>query len=96
VKKFLSIFIAFIITFIPFCIPASAGEIAEVIEEISYHGGAYIFIEREHAAYADKILKETGASAFYLNPLTVGDGEVDSYYEDKMKNLDTLRLLKND
>lgn len=74
----------------------SAGEIAEVIEEINYHGGAYIFIEREHAAYADKILKETPASAFYLNPLTMGDGEEDSYYEDMMKNLDTLGLLKKE
>ena len=72
----------------------SAGEIAEVIEEINYHGGAYIFIEREYAAYADKILKETTASAFYLNPLTMGDGAVDSYYRDMLSNLDALILLK--
>lgn len=74
----------------------SAGEIAEVIAEINYHGGAYIFIEREHAAYADKILKEAMASAFYLNPLTTGDGEVDSYYDDMLKNLDALALLKKE
>jgi len=73
----------------------SAGEIAEVIEEIKYHGRAYIFIEREHAAYADKILKETMSSAFYLNPLTTGDGNINSYYDDMMKNLDTLSLLKS-
>lgn len=72
----------------------SAGEIAEVIEEINYHGGAYIFIEREYVAYADKILKETTASAFYLNPLTMGDGAVDSYYRDMLSNLDALILLK--
>lgn len=72
----------------------SAGEIAEVIEEINYHGGAYIFIEREYAEYADKILKETEAAAFYLNPLTTGDGARDSYYDDMLKNLDTLILLK--
>lgn len=72
----------------------SAGEIAEVIEEINYHGGAYIFIEREHAAYADKILKEADAAAFYLNPLTTGESNADSYYTDMLHNLDTLALIK--
>lgn len=72
----------------------SAGDIAEVIEEINYHGGAYIFIEREHAAYADKILKEADAAAFYLNPLTTGEGSADSYYTDMLHNLDTLALIK--
>lgn len=72
----------------------SAGEIAEVIEEINYHGGAYIFIEREHAAYADKIMKESMASVFYLDPLTTGDGDMDSYYAEMKKNLDTLSLIK--
>jgi len=72
----------------------SAGELAEVIEEINYHGGACIFIEREHAAYADKILKETAASVYYLNPLTTGDGSADSYYNDMLRNLDTLSILK--
>ena len=70
--------------------------IAEVIEEINYHGGAYLLIEREHAAYADKILMETESVVFYLNPLTMGAGEADSYYEDMMKNLDTLGLLKKE
>ena len=72
----------------------SAGEIAEVIEEINYHGGAYVFIEREYEAYADKIIKETDATVFYLNPLTAGDGSPDSYYEDMRNNLDVLRVLK--
>ncbi len=72
----------------------SAGEIAEVIEEINFHGGAYIFIEREYEAYAYKILKEAEASVFYLNPLTVGDGSRDSYYEDMRNNLDVLSVLK--
>lgn len=74
----------------------SAGEIAEVIEEIKFHGGAYIFIEREHADYAYKILEETPASVFYLDPLTSGDGEAESYYKNMLKNLDTLILLKEE
>ncbi len=73
----------------------SAGEIAEVIEEIKYHGGAYIFIEREYADYADKILAETDACAVYLNPLTTGDGSPDSYYDDMLENLDSLRFLRS-
>lgn len=74
----------------------SAGEIAEVIEEINYHGGAYIFIEKEYAAYADKILNETLSSVYYLDPLTTGDGSVNSYYDGMKKNLDTLSLLKSE
>jgi len=72
----------------------SAGEIAEVIEEINYHGGAYIFIEREYEAYAYKILKETDSSVFYLNPLTTGDGSRDSYYDNMLSNLEILSSLK--
>lgn len=68
----------------------SAGEIAEVIEEINYHGGAFIFIEQEYAEYADKILAETDAVAVYLNPLTTGDGNADSYYQEMQKNLDIM------
>ena len=72
----------------------SAGEIAEVIEEIKYHGGAYIFIEREYADYAGKILAETDACAVYLNPLTTGDGSPDSYYNGMLKNLEELGVIK--
>ena len=74
----------------------SAGEIAEVIEEINYHGGAYIFIEKEYAAYADKIMNETVSSVYYLDPLTTGDGSVNSYYDGMKKNLDTVSLLKSE
>ena len=44
-KKFLSIFIAFIITFIPFCIPASAGEIADNKQTEYFEDGSYITVE---------------------------------------------------
>ena len=72
----------------------SAGEIAEVIEEINYHGGAYIFIEQEYADYAGKVLAETNAQVVYLNPLTTGDGSLDSYYKDMLQNLDELSFIK--
>ena len=38
-----------------------AGEIAEVIEEIKYHGAALILIEEAYAQHAEKILRETNA-----------------------------------
>lgn len=72
----------------------SAGEIAEVIEEIKYHGGAHIFIEQDYADYVKKILVETDATAFYLDPLTTGDGNPDSYYEGMRKNLGVLYSIK--
>ena len=69
----------------------SAGEIAEVIEEINYHGYAVIFIEESYAEYADKILAETAAEVVYLNPLTTGDGAADSYILEMQKNLEAIR-----
>ena len=69
----------------------SAGEIAEVIEEINYHGTALIFIEEQYASHAEKITAETGAMVVYLNPLTTGDGAVDSYISGMHANLEAIR-----
>lgn len=71
----------------------SAGEIAEVIEEINYHGDALVFIEEAHASYADKILAETGAKVVYINPLTTGDGAADSYLSGMWENLSAIRRV---
>lgn len=68
----------------------SAGEIAEVIEEIRFHGGAVIFIEEVYASYAEKIVAETNASVVYLNPLTTGDGAIYSYLTEMQKNLEAI------
>jgi len=68
----------------------SAGEIAEVIEEIKYHGTALIMIEEQYAEYVDKILAETAAKVVYLDPLTVGDGAADSYVSGMRQNLETI------
>jgi len=69
----------------------SAGEIAEMIEEIRYHGYALILIEEAYGEYADKIMAETDAEVVYLNPLTTGDGEKDSYLSGMQKNLNAIR-----
>lgn len=72
----------------------SAGEIAEVIEEIRYHGTALILIEQTYASYAEKLLAETDSQVVYLDPLTTGDGSVDSYLNAMWKNLDAIRQTK--
>ena len=69
----------------------SAGEIAEVIEEINYHGHALIFIEEAYAEYAEKILAETIAEVVYLNPLTTGNGAEESYLLEMQKNLEAIK-----
>lgn len=71
----------------------SAGEIAEVIEEIKYHKTALILIEKEHASYADKILAETDAKVVYINPITTGDGAADSYLAGMWENLSAIRQV---
>ncbi len=68
----------------------SAGEFAEVIEEINYHGTAWILIEEAYAEHAEKLLAETDAEIIFLDPLTTGDGAVDSYITGMQKNLEAI------
>lgn len=69
----------------------SAGEIAEVIEEIGYHGTALILIEEAYASHAEKIMAETSAEVVYLDPLTTGSGATDSYVTGMRTNLEAIR-----
>lgn len=69
----------------------SAGEIAEVIEEVKYHGTAWIFIEEAYASHAEKIMAETLAEVVYLDPLVTGNGEKDSYLVGMRENLEKIR-----
>ena len=69
----------------------SASEIAEVMEEINYHGSAFIFIEEEYASHADKIIAETSAKVAYLDPLVTGTGEGDSYLVGMEQNLQKIK-----
>ncbi len=70
----------------------SAGEIAEVIEEIRLHGDAVIFIEEAYKSHADKIVAETGAEVVYLNPLTTGDGNLRSYLDGMRININAVGI----
>ncbi len=69
----------------------SPGELAELIEEIKYHGEALILIEESNKEYADKITAETGAKAVYIDPLTTGEGNADGYVLGMQNNLDAIR-----
>ena len=69
----------------------SAGEIAEVIDEINYHGSALIFIEEEYASHADKIVAETLAEVIYLDPLVTGTEEKESYLIGMERNLQKIK-----
>lgn len=68
-----------------------AGEIAEVIEEIKYHGSALIFIEEAYLSHAQKIAEETGAVIVTINPLVTGSGEADDYLTGMYENLSAVR-----
>ena len=69
----------------------SAGEIAEVIEEVNYHGMAWILIEEDYASHAEKIVAETSAKVVYLDPLVTGNGDNDSYLNGMSQNLEKIK-----
>lgn len=68
----------------------SAGEIAEVIQEIKYHGGALILIEKANATHAEKIVAESNAIVVYLDSLTTGTEDVDSYLIKMQENIQAI------
>lgn len=68
----------------------SAGEIAEVIEEIRYHGTALLLIEEGYVSHAQKIVEETGAVIVCIDPLVIGDGAPGSYVLSMKKNLEAV------
>lgn len=69
----------------------SAGEIAEVIEEIHHHGEAWIFIEEMYASHANKIVAETGAKVIFLDPLVTGKGDAEDYLLGMQKNIENIK-----
>lgn len=69
----------------------SPRERAEIIEEIKYHGNVLILIEEANRKYADNIMAETDAKTVYLDPLTTGEENSDSYLLGMQNNLDAIR-----
>ena len=71
----------------------SAGEIAELTDEVRYHGVKYFLAEESGRAAAEQLAAETGARVIYLNPLTEGSGTADSYLKGMRENLELLSGL---
>ena len=69
----------------------SAGEIAQLIEEIHHHDETFLMIEERYASHTEKIVKETGAKVLYVDPLVTGTEDADSYVAGMRKNLETVR-----
>ncbi len=67
----------------------SANEIAEAIEKAKKCDKVVVLIEEELAFNADKVVRETGATMIFLDPLTAGNGP-DSYIEGMTKNLKAI------
>ncbi len=82
---------------VPFCMDldeerqVSAGEVAEVLEIIKQDNVKYIFAEELYAAsMCEMIQKEAKVEVIYLNPLTRGEYDPDSYIEGMRKNMELI------
>lgn len=69
----------------------SAGEVAEVLEIIEHDDVKYIFAEKLYAeAMCELIQKEADVKVVYLDPLTRGEYDADSYLEGMRQNMQLL------
>ncbi len=69
----------------------SAGEIAEIVQEVRSDHIRYLFTEEQFSAsIAKQIAAETGAQMFIINSAVTGDGSKDSYLKAMEANLNIL------
>ena len=72
----------------------SAGEVAQVLEEIREHGVSMIFAEERYGKeMGDTIQKEVDVDVIYLDTLNRGNYEKDSYLVGMQSNIDLLRQV---
>jgi len=70
----------------------SAGEIAEVVEEIKLHDIAYLFTEEQYEhTIAERIEAETNATVYVMDSLVTGGLDKDSYLKGMKKNIEILK-----
>ena len=74
----------------------SAGELAEVIEEVKRHQIPYLFVEEAYAQTAGLVAAETGAEVVCLNSMTQGEDTLTAYVEDMLENLSVLEEVLGD
>lgn len=74
----------------------SAGELAEVIEEVKRHHIAYLFVEEAYAQTAELVAAETGAEIVCVNPMTQGEDVRTAYVDVMLENFCVLEeKIKN-
>lgn len=70
----------------------SAGEIADVMEEIRKNHVSVIFAEELYGSdMGSTVEAETDCNVYYLNPLVRGEYEADSYLENMQKNIEIVK-----
>ncbi len=70
----------------------SAGEIAEIIEEINLHDIKYLFTEEQYEhTIAERIEAETNATVYVMDSLVTGGVNKDSYVKGMKKNIEMLK-----
>ena len=74
----------------------SAGELAELTDEIRLHGVRYLLAEKENGDIAEQIAQETGCSVLCLDPLTSGVDEVGAYLAAMRENLEKLKSIPHE
>lgn len=69
----------------------SAGELAEVVEEIKLHSIQYLFTEEQYSTkIADQVSSETGAKVYVMDSLVTGESDKDTYLNGMKQNLELL------
>ena len=71
----------------------SAGEIAEITDEIKLHHVKYLLAEEATGAVAEQLAKQTESTVVYLDPCTSGSRALDAYISAMTANLEKLKAL---
>ncbi len=70
----------------------SAGEIAEIIDEVKLRNIKYLFTEEQYSdSIAKQIEAETNAKVYIIDSVVTGEGNLDSYLESMKKNMEILK-----
>lgn len=70
----------------------SAGDIAEIVDEVKAQDIKYLFTEQQYSdSIAKQIEEETNAKVYIIDSVVTGDGAKDSYLKSMKNNLDVLK-----
>lgn len=70
----------------------NAGQIATVIDYVKKNDVHVLFTEKQYeATIANQIATETGAKVYVLDSLVTGDGNLNSYIDGMMENLEVIK-----